>query len=535
MLGLMMDRALNIAGLLEHAEKFHHDSEIVSRDPAGFIHRQDYATTAIRIRKLANALKAMGVEKGSRVATIAWNTHRHLELYYAISCLGAICHTINPRLHPQQIGYILNHAEDMAVFFDITFAPLAVPLSKIPEQNRQWVVMTDQAHKPEILPENCQTYEELITPQSDQIIWPELDENTACALCYTSGTTGNPKGVLYSQRSTILHALVAVQPDCFGLSVRDSVLPVVPMFHVNAWSVPYAAFVVGAKLVMPGAGLDGASLYELFDAEKVTLSLGVPTVWLGLLNYLREKNLKLDHLTRTVIGGAAVPESMIAAFEDEHDVQVIHAWGMTEMSPLGVANTLKAKHLALPLEQRRALSLKQGRGFFGVELRLVSETGEILPWDGQAAGHLQVRGPWIAKGYFKGEGGDVLTADGWFDTGDVATIDPDGFMRITDRSKDVIKSGGEWISSIDLENAAMGHPSVLQAAVIGVPDEKWTERPLLIVVARPGHTIDKSSVLDYLSTKVAKWWVPERVEVADSLPIGATGKVLKTELRKMYL
>jgi fatty-acyl-CoA synthase len=446
--------------------------------------------------------------------------------------MGAVMHTINPRLFPEQIVYIVNHAEDKFVFFDLTFVPLIEKLAPLCKTVKGWVVMTDRAHMPASLPDAL-CYEDLVNSHSDQFDWPEFNENTASSLCYTSGTTGNPKGVLYSHRSTVLHAYAAALPDALNLSARDVVLPVVPMFHANAWSLPYAGALVGSKLVFPGAGLDGKSLYELFEAEKVTVSAGVPTVWLALLQYVGQGKLKFSTMNRTVIGGSACPPAMIKSFQDEYGVQVLHAWGMTEMSPLGTAGTLKAKHVGLPPAERLAIQAKQGRAIYGVDMKIVDGDGKDLPWDGKAFGDLLVRGPWICKGYFKGEGGDPLRG-GWFPTGDVATIDADGFMQITDRSKDVIKSGGEWISSIDLENIAVAHPAIAEAAVIGVRHPKWDERPLVIAVKKPGAEVTREEMLKFYEGKIAKWWMPDDVVFVDQLPHTATGKLLKTKLRTEF-
>jgi fatty-acyl-CoA synthase len=532
MRGLMMDGPLNISALIEHAERFHGDTPIVTRLVEGGIHRTTYAEAHQRSRQLANALAALGVRPGDRVGTLAWNTFRHFEIYYAVSGSGAVCHTINPRLFPEQIAYIVNHAEDVCIFFDLSFLPLVEALAPQCPGVKNWIAMTDRAHMPAaVVPLAC--HEDLVNAHSDRFDWPLLDERSASSLCYTSGTTGNPKGVLYSHRSTLLHAYGACLPDALALSARDSVLPVVPMFHVNAWGLPYSAPLVGAKLVFPGPALDGASLMELFESEGVTCSAGVPTIWLGLLNHVRDKGLRFSTLKRTVIGGSACPPAMIRTFEDDYGVTVLHAWGMTEMSPLGTVNSFKRHQLDWPREQREVLQNKQGRVIFGVDMRIVDDEGLELPRDGKAFGDLQVRGPWICSGYFKGEGGDALV-DGWFPTGDVATLDADGFMQITDRSKDVIKSGGEWISSIDLENAAMAHPAVAEAAVVGVAHPKWDERPLLVVVRRPGQEIGRDELLKFFEGRVAKWWIPDDVVFVESLPHTATGKLLKTRIREDF-
>jgi 3-(methylthio)propionyl---CoA ligase len=530
--GLMMNMPLNISALIQHADRCHGDTEIVSRTVEGGIHRYTYADAHRRSRQLANALLALGVKTTDRIGTLAWNGYRHLEIYFGSSGIGAVCHTVNPRLFPEQIAYIVNHAEDAFLFFDLTFLPLVEKLAPHCKGVRGWVAMTDRAHMPaSSLDLLC--YEDLVNAHSDDFEWPVLDENLASSLCYTSGTTGNPKGVLYSHRSTILHAYAACLPDALNLSARDVVLPVVPMFHVNAWGLPYSAPLVGAKLVFPGAQLDGASLVELFETEKVTCSAGVPTIWLGLLQHVKAKGIGFGTLKRTVIGGSACPPAMIRTFEDDYGVQVLHAWGMTELSPLGTVNTFKSRHLEWSEADRQALQNKQGRAIFGVDMKIVDDEGRELPRDGKAFGDLLVRGPWITREYFRGEGGDPLV-DGWFPTGDVATLDQDGFMQITDRSKDVIKSGGEWISSIDLENAAMAHPAVAEAAVIGVAHPKWDERPLLLVRLKEGATSTRDDMLKFFDGRVAKWWIPDDVVFVDALPHTATGKLLKTKLREDF-
>ena len=532
--GLMMNMPLLISSLIRHASEHHSDTEIVSRLTEGGIHRYTYSDAHTRSRQLANALLKLGIKPSDRVGTLAWNGFRHFETYFAVSGMGAVLHTINPRLFPEQIAYIVNHADDQYVFFDITFAPLIDAIAPHCEKVKGWVAMTDRAHLPAMETSGVLCYEELIAASSDQYEWPILDENTASSLCYTSGTTGNPKGVLYSHRTTILHTYAIALPDVMNLSARDVILPVVPMFHVNAWGTPYACAMVGAKIVFPGAGLDGASLHELFENEGVTLSAGVPTVWLGLLNYVKQNNLKFSTMNRTVIGGSACPPAMIKTFQDDYGVRVLHAWGITELSPLGTLNTFKEKHFKLSEAERFAIQQKQGRAIFGVEMRIVGSDGKDLPHDGKAFGDLLVRGPWIVREYFKSEGGNPLTPDGWFPTGDVATIDPDGFMQITDRSKDVIKSGGEWISSIDLENLALAHPDVAEAAVIGIVHPKWDERPLLIVVKKAGAVVSKDDLLKFFEGKIAKWWMPDDVAFVDQLPHTATGKLLKTKLREDF-
>ncbi len=535
MFGLMQDRPLLIQQLIEHAALNHGDTEIVSRRVEGDIHRYTYRDARLRAKQVAEALVALGIAPGDCIGTLAWNGYRHFELYYGISGMGAVCHTINPRLFPEQIVYIVNHAEDRLLFVDLNLLPVVEKLLPQLETVRHVVAMTDRAH----LPKHCKipnllVYEELLADKPGTYAWPEFDERTASSLCYTSGTTGNPKGVLYHHRSTILHAYGSALPDTLGLSARSVVLPVVPMFHVNAWGLPYSAALVGAKLVFPGPALDGPSLYELFEKEGVTFTAGVPTVWLALLQHMQANKLKLSTLKHAVIGGSAAPPAMIDAFDKEFGVEVLHAWGMSEMSPLGSVNHPKAKHAKMPAEEVFAVRLKQGRPPFGVDMKIVDDAGNELPRDGKAFGDLLVRGPWITSGYFKGEGGEVLRDGNWFPTGDVATLDADGYMQITDRSKDVIKSGGEWISSIDLENAAMAHPGVAEAAVIGIRHPKWDERPLLIVHRKPGATLDKKELLEFLGTRVAKWWLPDDVQFVDAIPHTATGKILKTRLREDF-
>jgi fatty-acyl-CoA synthase len=537
MQALMQDRPLLISSLIEHANHCHPRAEVVSRTVEGPIHRCTYADIHRRSRQVANALTALGIEPGDRIGTLAWNGYRHLELYYGVSGMGAVLHTINPRLFPEQIEYIVNHAEDRYVFFDLTFAPLVARLAPALKGVRGFVAMTDRAHMPALDVPNLLCYEELVGAQDGDYEWPEFDENTASSLCYTSGTTGHPKGVLYSHRSTVLHSYGACTVDGLGLSSRESALLVVPMFHVNAWGMPYAGAMCGAKLVLPGAALDGRSVYELMRDEKVTLALGVPTVWLMLFSHVDTAGLdpKRDlALRRVVIGGSAAPRAMSERFETKFGAFVVHAWGMTEMSPLGTVCNLLPKHDGLSLEGRLDLQTKQGRPIYGVEMKITDDAGGRLPHDGVAFGHLMVRGPWITRGYFKGEGGQILDADGFFDTGDVATIDADGYMQITDRSKDVIKSGGEWISSIELENAAMGHPAVAEAAVIGVAHAKWQERPLLIVVKKAGQEVTREDLLHFLEGKVAKWWLPDDVAFVPELPHTATGKLQKMKLREQF-
>jgi len=534
LMGQMMSQPLLISGILEFAAKNYPHSEIVSRRVEGDLHRYTYRDCEQRARKMANALTKLGVTMGERVATLAWNGYRHMELYYAVSGSGAVLHTINPRLHPEQIAYIVNHAEDQYLFFDLTFLPLIDAVAAHCKTVKAFVLMTDRTHMPqETKIANLLCYEDLMAASGDDYAWPLFDENAAASLCYTSGTTGNPKGALYSHRSTVLHAYGSAMPNALNVSARDTVLPVVPMFHVNAWGLPYSVLLSGAKMVYPGAALDGKSLYDLFESEGVTFSAGVPTVWLGLVNYALQNNLQFSTFRRTVIGGSACPPAMMDTLIDKFDVQVIHAWGMTEMSPLGTAGVLQTKHLSLPKEAQRKILQKQGHAVYGVDMKIVDDNGNALPWDGTTFGHLHVKGPWIISSYFKNEGGEVLV-DGWFPTGDVATIDEDGYMQITDRSKDVIKSGGEWIGSIDLEHIAMAHPAVLQAACIGVAHPKWDERPLLLVVKRPGMDVSKEELLHFYDGKIAKFWMPDDVVFLDALPMGATGKVQKNKLREQF-
>jgi 3-(methylthio)propionyl---CoA ligase len=533
MLGLMMDRPLLISDLIRHADRHHGATEIVSKTVEGGMHRYTYRDAHKRARQLAKALQALGVKMSDRIGTLGWNGYRHFEIYYAVAGIGSIIHTINPRLFPDQITYIANHAEDSYIFFDITFAPLVEKLAPALKSVKGFVAMTDRAHMPKEKIPNLLCYEELLAAQDDRLEWPSFDERTAACLCYTSGTTGNPKGALYAHRSTILHAYAAALPDALNLSARDTILPVVPMFHVNAWGLPYSCALMGARIVFPGPHLDGKSLHELFESERVTMSAGVPTVWLGLLNYMKANNLKFSTMKSTVIGGSACPPAMLRTFQEDYGVQVLHAWGMTEMSPLGTVCTFKEKHMRVSAAERLALQNKQGRAIFGVDLRIVDENGKELPHDGKAFGDLQVRGPWILSSYFKGEGGDPLK-DGWFPTGDVVTIDPDGYIQITDRSKDVIKSGGEWISSIDLENIAVAHPAIQEAAVIGVRHPKWDERPVVIAVKKQGQEVSKEELLKFYEGKIAKWWMPDDVLFVADLPHTATGKLSKLTLRQKF-
>ena len=537
MLGLMQDRPLLISSLIDHAALYHPDAEIVVRTVEGPIQRTNYGEISRRAKKLANALQGLGIALGDRVGTLAWNTHRHLELYYGVSGSGAVLHTVNPRLFPEQIEYIINHAEDQVLFFDISFATLVTQLAGRLKTVKQFVVMTDHAHMPDMDLPNLLCYEDLIGAQSEKYEWPEFDERCASSLCYTSGTTGNPKGVLYSHRSTVLHSLMECAPDTFGVSSSMCLLLAVPMFHANAWGMPYSTAMVGAKVVMPGPHLDGQSLYELMRDEGVTFSQAVPTVWLMFFQFIDahpEIDVKTLGLKTIAVGGAATPRTMIERFERDFGADYVQGWGMTETSPIGVIGRLLPKHAGLSQHDRTTAKMKAGRAVWGVGLKIVGEQGEVLPHDGVAYGHLHVRGPWIASGYFKSEGGEVLDANGWFPTGDVATIDPDGYVQLVDRAKDVIKSGGEWISSIDLENAAITHPGVMEAAIIGVSHPKWQERPLLLVVRRSGPQVTREELLVFLGERVAKWWVPDDVVFVEQLPHTATGKLLKTKLRELY-
>jgi fatty-acyl-CoA synthase len=536
MQGLMMNTPLLISSIAEHAEKFHSGQEIISVTADNPRHRYTYKDCFARARQLASALEGLGLERGDRVATLCWNDYRHLEAYYGISGAGLVSHTINPRLFPEQLVFIINHAEDRWIMTDVMFVPLLEALGDKISNVEGFIIMTDEAHMPETRLANVMCYETLLASGASDYEWPELDEQSASALCYTSGTTGDPKGVLYDHRSTLLHAYAGVAPDVMNLSSRDCVLPVVPLFHVSSWGTPYAMAMVGCKIVYPGPKMgDGEALYELFESEGVTMSLGVPTIWMALLQYCRQAGKKLHSLQRTIVGGAAVPRSMIEEFRDAHDVEVRQGWGMTETSPLGVTNTLKSGLEHLSADEQLDLAVKAGRGIFGFQLRIVDDEGNVLPWDGVAYGALQCRGPWVCSDYFKLNGSaGSHTDDGWFDTGDVATIDPEGYLAITDRTKDVIKSGGEWISSIELENTAMGHPAVAEAAVVGMPHPKWTERPLLLIVKEAGKDVSVQEMLAFYAGKVADWWVPNDVLFVDELPHTATGKIKKTELRKQF-
>ncbi|KAF0184630.1 MAG: fatty-acyl-CoA synthase [Alphaproteobacteria bacterium] len=539
MQGLMQDWPMTLDRVLTHARATSPAREIVTRSVEGPVVRTTYDQMWTRARQVSRALLEGGVELGDRIATLAWNSARHMEVWYGAMGIGAVLHTVNPRLLPEQIAWIINHAGDRMLAFDITFLPIVEKIAPLLETVTFYVILTDDAHMPQTALKNVMSYETWIAGRSTDVTWGGFDENTAAGLCYTSGTTGNPKGVLYSHRSNMLHAFAASMGDAFGLRAKDVVLPVVPMFHANAWAITFMAPMAGCKLVMPGAKLDGQSIYELLETEKVTFTAAVPTVWLMLLQHMRDNNLKLSTLKRVVIGGSAVPEAILRAFEEDYGVEVIHAWGMTEMSPMGTLCTMGPTEEALPHEDRIKLKLKQGKTPYTVEMKIVDDAGKDMPRDGKAFGRLLVRGPSVAKAYYKNDGaknpdGTVTDADGWFDTGDVATIDPLGFMTITDRAKDVIKSGGEWISSIDIENIAVGAPGVANAAVIGVYHPKWDERPLLIIQKKPGEEPTKDAVLKFLEGKIAKWWTPDDVAFVDAIPLGATGKINKMALRETF-
>ena len=538
MLGLMQQRPLLLSGLIEYAERFHGGREIVSRSADGAVHRTTYTEVGNRARRLARALERLGVRKGDRVATLAWNGFRHLELYFGVTGAGTILHTVNPRLFPEQVQYILDHAEDRYVFFDVGFAALVEELAPRLPHVRGYVALSDRADLPEIKVPNLLCYEDLLGAESTDYSWPTFDENSASTLCYTSGTTGNPKGVLYSHRSQMLHTFVACAADVMAVSARDSILLVVPLFHANAWGLPFAAAATGAKLVLPGPRLDPESVFTLLAQEGCTLAGGIPTIWLNLFTWIEQHRDKLDlraiKLTRVLSGGTAVPRSTIQKFAELFGVYLVHAWGMTETSPIATIGSLLPKHEKLDREGRYDVQALQGRMVMGCEVRLVDDAGNALPHDGQTVGELQVRGPWVISGYFKGEGGEVLDADGWFRTGDVAAITPDGYVQITDRSKDVVKSGGEWISSIEIENLAVAHPAVHEAAVIAARHPRWQERPLLLVQPKPGAVVGKEEMLAFLEGKIVKWWTPDDVVIVDELPHTATGKLLKTRLREQY-
>ncbi|GAA5557854.1 3-methylmercaptopropionyl-CoA ligase [Acinetobacter schindleri] len=535
MLGNMMFQPLLISSMIEHAGRYHADTEIISKNTDTSIKKTNWGEIRENSKRFANVLQQFGLTLGDRVATIAWNNHRHLESWYAISGSGLVCHTINPRLFPEQLVFIINDAADRVLLFDKTFAPLIKAVKPLLKTVEQYICLDaeDSAIR-EAIPE-VQFYDDLLAQQSAEFDWPELDENTASSLCYTSGTTGNPKGVLYSHRSTVLHSYAIIMPDSLNVAARDIMLPVVPMFHVNAWGTPYAAAMVGCTLVLPGPGLDGASLVNLIDTYKVSVALGVPTIWQGLIAAAQQSGSKLESLKRNVVGGSACPPAMLKTFKEQFNCETIHAWGMTETSPLGSANQLKTKHLDLADEEKMQIRLSQGRPPFGVDLRLTDEekgTQEIAR-DGETIGNLQIKGHWIIDHYF-GKEESALTADGWFDTGDIATLNEDGFMKLCDRSKDLIKSGGEWISSVDLENMAMGHPEIAMAAVIAAQHPKWDERPVLIAIKKPESYVSEAEMLDYYADKVAKWQIPDRVIFVDSIPLSGTGKMLKKDLRELY-
>jgi fatty-acyl-CoA synthase len=534
MLGLMQDWPLLSYRVIDHAAACHAERRIVSRSVEGPIHTTTYAALRGRALKVAQRLDRDGVRLGDRVATLAWNTWRHLEAWYGILGVGAIYHTVNPRLFPDQIAWIINHAEDRVMMTDLTFVPLLEKLADRLPSIERYVVLTDAAHMPRTTLRNAVAYEDWIGEADGDFAWADFDENTAAGMCYTSGTTGNPKGVVYSHRSNVLHSLTVNMPDMLGLSSRDLVMPVVPLFHANGWSLALTAPMAGAALVMPGPKLDGPSVYELLNDFEVTCTAAVPTVWLMLLQHLEATGGKLPHLKKVIIGGSACPRAMTKTFQDVYGVEVIHAWGMTEMSPLGTVCTLKPEYADLTGEARLDIQQKQGFAPFGIEMKITDDAGRRLPWDGKAVGRLKVRGPAVAKAYFKGEGGQILDAEGFFDTGDVSMIDPYGYMQITDRSKDIIKSGGEWISSIDLENLAVGHPKVAEAAVIGISHPKWDERPLLVVVLKAGQSATRQEILGFLQGKIANWWMPDDVAFVDEIPHTATGKIQKITLRDRF-
>ena len=537
MLGLMQNQALSISSLIEFANRHHGDGEIVSRRVEGDIHRYTYKEATQRSRQLARVLDALKLQPGERVASIAWNGYRHLEMYFGVSGSGRVLHTINPRMHPEQIAWVMSHAQDQAVFFDMTFLPVVKAIHSKAPSVKHWVALCDADKLPvdSGIP-NLQSYEALLAVQPSTYAWPELDENTASSMCYTSGTTGNPKAALYSHRSTVLHAYAAALPDVMCISARDAILPVVPMFHVNAWGIPYSAALTGCKLVFPGPGMDGKSVYDLIELEQVTYAAGVPTVWQMLLSHMQANQLSFSSLKRTVIGGAACPPAMITAFNDVYGVEVLHAWGMTEMSPLGTVCTLKNKHLTMSEADKMKVRLKQGRALYGVDMKIVDGNGQELPWDGKTYGDLLVKGPWVMREYFQGAADTKAVMpliDGWFPTGDVATIDVDGYMQITDRSKDVIKSGGEWISSIDIENIAVAHPAIAMAACVGMKHPKWDERPIVVVVKKPGMEVTREELLAFYQGRAAKWQIPDDVVFLEAIPMGATGKMQKSKLREL--
>ncbi len=534
MLGLMQDWPLLLHRIIDHAAKFHGERKVITRSVEGPIVETNYAEIRARALKVAQRLEKDGIKLGDRVGTLAWNTWRHLETWYGILGIGAVYHTVNPRLFPDQIVWIVNHAGDRMMFVDLTFVPILEKVAdKLPLIER-YVVLTDAAHMPKTALKNAVAYESWIGEVDGDIAWKTFDENTAAGMCYTSGTTGNPKGVLYSHRSNVLHAFMAALPDSKNLASADVCMPVVPMFHANGWSLAFSTPMVGATLVLPGAKMDGPSIYELLDTYKVTFTAAVPTVWLMLLADLEKTGAKLPYLKRVVIGGSACPRAMTKTFQENYGVEVVHAWGMTEMSPLGSLCTMKPEYAALTGDAQLDVKMKQGHPPFGVEMKITDDEGRELPWDGKKFGRLKVRGPAVAKAYFKGEGGEVFEKDGFFDTGDVATMDRYGYMQVTDRAKDVIKSGGEWISTIDLENLAVGHPKVAEAAAIGVAHPKWDERPLLVVVLKKGETATKEEILGFMQGKIAKWWMPDDVAFVDEIPHTATGKIQKITLRQQF-
>jgi len=531
MIGDMQKWAPNVASIIEHAKQFHPEKEVISRVVSGDIHRTNYDEVCIRSRKLASVLVKDGYKEGDVIATLALNTYRHLEMYYGISGMGAVTHTLNFRLHPEQAVYIINHAEDKIIFVEAPFVPILEALKDQLKTVEKYIILCDESEMPDTQLKNAISYESYIEDGDENYEWPQLKDDAACALCYTSGTTGNPKGVLYSHKSNILHAQASL--TAMLIKPSDSILMVVPLFHVLAWGIPYYGPMFGLKLVMPGMQMEGEPLYDLIDREDVSLAFGVPTIWMGLLAYCRENNKILTSVKNTIIGGSALSLSTLQEFDEVHDVNVIHAWGMTEMSPLGTTNVPTLEMESMSKDEKYAIQLKQGKPIYGVELKVVDDAGNDLPHDGESQGHLLVRGPWILQKYFKADN-DAVDKDGWFDTGDISVLDQDGYMTIKDRAKDVIKSGGEWISSIDLENAAFGHPEVAEACVVGIPHPKWDERPMLFIVTNTGEEIDKQSILDFLASKVAKWWLPDEIIFLKELPHGATGKLQKFELREEY-
>ena len=533
MLSNMMNSPLLVSSIIEHAVNNHPDTEIVSRRCEGDIHRYTLTDSAARARQLANALTRHGISPSDNIATLAWNNYRHYELYFGVAGMGAVLHTINPRLFPEQLIYIINHAKDKWLFVDLSFIPLLEAIKDQITSVEKFIILADENNMPETTLSNVLCYESLIKDEPTTFEWPSFDENKGAYLCYTSGTTGHPKGVMYSHRSTVLHSMASISADALGINGQSCILPVVPMFHVNAWGTPFSCAMVGAKMVFPGPGMDGASIWELIDSEKPDLLLGVPTVWLMLLNHMTEIGKKLESVKNVVVGGSAAPLSMIKRFQEGHDAFLIHAWGMTEMSPIGTVNSYTKNMLNMSLEDRYQLQSKQGRPVFGVEMKIVNDAGESLPHDGVAFGNLLVRGPWITGSYYLNEDNSNFI-DGWFDTGDVANINENNYLTLVDRAKDVIKSGGEWISSIDLENAAIGHPELVECCVIGVPHEKWDERPILLAIKKVSSTVNAQAIQEFLSDKIAKWWMPDDVIFVDELPHTATGKLLKVNLRKEY-